>query len=1110
MLMGQSVRQDLHDAATSLAGQPLSRQIKLLASDPAKQDAFGSAVALSRDGSTAIIGSPGKNNAQGTVYVFTRSGENWTQQAEITASDGAFVDYFGASVALSNDGNTALVGAWGKDHFLGAAYVFTRSGTNWSQQTRLAFNTSNVNIGKVLALSGDGRTAFVTAYQSIYPVAVYVFTRTSTGWMIQEAPLALSNSRLPDAFGSSLALSEDGNTAVIGAPGTTALLQPGVYITTGAVYIFVRSNGIWIQQAGLNIPPNGRSADDYGTADFGSTVALSADGNTALVGAPGATQNFSRTGKAHVFTRSGTIWTWQADLIQSDAQFQGHFGNVVSISADGATALVGATGKRAAYLFSKTAAGWASAATLTASDGAPLDSFGFAGVLAADASTALIGTPNKPADGVSGVGELLQGAAYLYTSAVAGVPINVTLLSSPSGLRLTAGTITANAPYLFTDMPGTSLPIDAPSPQPGGPGYRFVFQSWNHGGTQKQTQIVPSVDISYTAQYQVQAQLALTSSPPIGGSVVPTPTSSDGFYNLGQSVSLAAIPAGGYIFTGFSGASTGTSSPAAILMSSPRSVTANFAPAQAPSLTAVVQNDLSRTAQPGPVVTAQIAFQNTGTGIAILTITSLIARVLSPTGLTATIVSRTPITIEGVPANGTSRTVSVELSVPADAQRTLVSGFATSDRGLFSFSFTVIRPPVTPTTPSVTSVTPVSARRGQTMRISGLNFDPVCSNNTVTIGATSGHPTPPCSNTVLSFAIPYAAASGNLNLQVINTLGRSNTRPFTVVPTQLIVAANQISNQISVMNFSDPTMPVVTTLRPDFGSGAYVVDINGSTMAVADALGPQVALYDVRNPEAPVKLAIVNTSRSSIGAIKLNEKYLLVGDAHGTQVVLIDVSNPASPQIVSTVSSLILPVGSIGFSNNRAVVSGPNSPLIGIIDYSDAVHPVATTVAPRVGSALVADLDGAFAALGSVDGPQVSLVDVTMASVTSRVNTLICSFTLPPGCVGSPDQCASPTCYSSISMNGMKVAVASDTHRDVGLVDFSDLSNPTVSQFDPQLGVAAPIIAFNGDYLAAGGTNPAAATSFVSLFRIAGSTATRLGMVNSRLPNIQALAMSIF
>ena len=202
----------------------LSQQQPLTASDGAAEDLFGNSVAL--DGNTALIGANGKtvnaNGEQGAAYVFVRNGTTWTQQQELTASDGAAGEHFGDAVALSGD--TALVSASNaivNGHARqGAAYVFVRNGTTWSQQQKL-FDINGVasdTFGKAVAL--DGNTALIgadtkTVNANSQQGVAYVFVRNGTTWS-QQQELTASDGAAGDQFGFAVAL--DVNTALIGAP----------------------------------------------------------------------------------------------------------------------------------------------------------------------------------------------------------------------------------------------------------------------------------------------------------------------------------------------------------------------------------------------------------------------------------------------------------------------------------------------------------------------------------------------------------------------------------------------------------------------------------------------------------------------------------------------------------------------------------------------------------------------------------------------------------------------------------------------------------------------------------------------------------------------------
>ena len=300
------------------SGGTWSQQGELTASDGVSGDYFGTNVAIS--GSTVIVGVPFKNEAVGLVYVFVRSGTTWSQQAELTASDGLPGDYFG-TVAIS--GSTAVVGAHGKDSFTGAAYIFTRSQGIWSQRAELTASdgTTGDYFGAPVAISGS--TVVVGAVKA-RSGAAYVFVNSGGSWL-QQAKLTDGVTR--DLFGASIAVS--GSTVVVGAPYTTW------YVYRGAAYVFVRSHGVWSQQAEL-------LASDGAPGDYFGAVAIS--GPTVVVGA----QGHNSTGAAYVFSYSGGIWSQQAELTPSDGLSIG-----ISVAVSGSTAVVGAPGQAAgkAYVF---------------------------------------------------------------------------------------------------------------------------------------------------------------------------------------------------------------------------------------------------------------------------------------------------------------------------------------------------------------------------------------------------------------------------------------------------------------------------------------------------------------------------------------------------------------------------------------------------------------------------------------------------------------------------------------------------------------------------------------------------------------------------------------
>jgi hypothetical protein len=383
-----------------------AEEAKLVASDVAGTDGLGNAIALSGD--TAIVGSPsadpaGKMSA-GASYVFVRSGTTWAQQTKLLASDGLTGDNFGRAVSI--DGDTAVVGASSADPSgkasAGAAYVFVRSGTTWTEQAKLLADdgAADDTFGDSVSIHGD--TLIVGASRAdvggiVNVGAAYVFVRSGTTWT-QQAKLVASDRLAGDALGSSASLKLD--TAVLGAPEA----DPSGRSSAGAAYVFVRSGTTWTQQAKL-LASDGTAVDKFG-------IAISLSGETALIGASQADPG-PATGAAYVFVRSGTTWAQQAKLVASDGLSSDYFGVAVSLSGDLAVigaeyaSLVGRSQAGTAYVYARGGTSWTQEAKLIAFDGAKDDGFGRS--VALDTGTAVIGAPRAAISG-----KLYAGAAYAY------------------------------------------------------------------------------------------------------------------------------------------------------------------------------------------------------------------------------------------------------------------------------------------------------------------------------------------------------------------------------------------------------------------------------------------------------------------------------------------------------------------------------------------------------------------------------------------------------------------------------------------------------------------------------------------------------------------------
>lgn len=267
----------------------------MVASNGAKNDQFGYSVSVSGD--TAIIGANfatvGVDDRRGAAYAFVRSGSSWAQQGSaFVASDGTRLDWLGHAVGVS--GNTALIGApnqkVGANFAQGSAYVFVRSGTTWAQQgSKLlaADGASNDNFAWSVALDGD--TAAVGAYRA---EAVYVFVRSGTTWS-QQGPRLVASGAQDGDFGNSVALS--GDTLVVGAPGEATGTKGGA----GGAYVFVRSGTTWTQQGTRLMSSDIAGGDQLGNAVAISGDTLLVGAQQKTIGSntqQGAAYVFTRSG----------------------------------------------------------------------------------------------------------------------------------------------------------------------------------------------------------------------------------------------------------------------------------------------------------------------------------------------------------------------------------------------------------------------------------------------------------------------------------------------------------------------------------------------------------------------------------------------------------------------------------------------------------------------------------------------------------------------------------------------------------------------------------------------------------------------------------------------
>ncbi|MFZ6027424.1 MAG: choice-of-anchor D domain-containing protein, partial [Chloroflexota bacterium] len=472
-------------AVYPLTVDPVLQQAYIKASNTQSGDSFGQVLALSGD--TLVVGAPqedsnatGVNGDQsnnlaggsGAAYVFVRSGTTWSQQAYLKASNTDVDDHFGWAVAISGD--TLVIGAPDEDSSAtgvggnqadnsvsnaGAAYVFVRSGTTWSQQAYVkASNPESADrFGAAVAISGDsvvigawgedsnatgigGNQGDNTAGAS---GAVYAFSRSGTAWS-QEAYIKASNTGSDDRFGSAVALDndtlvvgayqEDGDATGIGGPSNNNASN------AGAAYIFVRSGSAWSQQAYV------KASNTNALDTFGLSVGVS--GDTVVIGAPGedssatgidgnqSDNTLPAAGAAYIFVRSGSAWSQQAYLKASNTGLDDNFGQSAAVSGDllavgayqedsSATGTNGdpannlAADSGAAYVFARSGATWVQQSYIKASNTGSGDRFGGALTLSGDTVAVGAQLEDSNATGIGGVDNNVAadaGAVYALLS----------------------------------------------------------------------------------------------------------------------------------------------------------------------------------------------------------------------------------------------------------------------------------------------------------------------------------------------------------------------------------------------------------------------------------------------------------------------------------------------------------------------------------------------------------------------------------------------------------------------------------------------------------------------------------------------------------------------
>lgn len=381
---GDAANLDADMRVDSMLPPPIMHEAYVKATNAEAQDAFGASVAISADGNTLVVGAPGEsssapgvngaqaNNEQqaaGAVYIYTRSATGWQPQAYLKSPRPFFEDYFGRSVAVSDDGNLVVVGADSVGTQQGAVYTFVRENALWRADAQVLngvrfydYFGSRVALAadaSVLAVAAPGEASSIggidppsTRYDAPNAGAVYLYARVGQQWVargVVKAPMPDAN----DNFGKSLAVAANGTWVAVGAPGEASSARaiggnaadngrPGA----GAVYIVHADGAVWRHHA--YIKASNADVDDH----FGSAVALSATGDTLVVGAPledgapsapdpSADNSAADTGALYVYRFLDQTWQERAYL-KVPATVGAHAGAALAIAGDGMRFVVGA------------------------------------------------------------------------------------------------------------------------------------------------------------------------------------------------------------------------------------------------------------------------------------------------------------------------------------------------------------------------------------------------------------------------------------------------------------------------------------------------------------------------------------------------------------------------------------------------------------------------------------------------------------------------------------------------------------------------------------------------------------------------------------------------
>lgn len=365
-------------------------------SDYSTGNRFGLSNQISGDGKYIVSSDFAIGTATGAAYVFTRNSSNtWTEQQKLIPSDGVPGDQFGLDVDINYDGTYIIVGAHARNSSTGAVYIFTRSGTTWSDQQIIVAEdaATSESFGRRVKINHDATYILIgNANDDTVPTnsgSAYIFTRTGTTWS-QQAKLEATNIGATDEFGGYITMNFDATYVAIGAR-----REDNTFTDTGAVYIFTRTGTSWDEQQIL------RASDKAASDFFGSGLSMNADATWLAVGATFEDGAGTNSGAVYIFNRSGSTWTETHKLIPDDLATVFFFGEWSSMTPDGVYLAISAhhddildTNNGSVYIYKRHESNWTQLYKIYANDYQTNTYFGYDVSISDDAQYIVVGTDN--------------------------------------------------------------------------------------------------------------------------------------------------------------------------------------------------------------------------------------------------------------------------------------------------------------------------------------------------------------------------------------------------------------------------------------------------------------------------------------------------------------------------------------------------------------------------------------------------------------------------------------------------------------------------------------------------------------------------------------------